>query len=148
MKFLKVNQRGWEFYADISRQNELRRDVCGKWMYFIDDSPGSFEFAQKVCEEAVKTGVVIEAKHTEYQMLRMVKTGVCCFYCNGNDNDAHKRVLSFFLKNNMIKKTKSGKLYNISFKYDEQTRNCEYGDDFKAEIKLEQFVDLNTGKML
>ena len=48
----------------------------------------------------------------------------------------------------MIKKTKSGKLYNIGFKYDSQTRNCEYGDDFKAEIKLEQFVDLNTGKML
>ena len=37
-------------------------------------------------------------------------------------------------------------LYNISFKYDNQTRAGEYGSDFTGEIKLEHFVDLKTGK--
>ena len=33
----------------------------------------------------------------------------------------------------------------ISFKLDQQTLADQYGEDFKAEIKLEQFIDLYTG---
>jgi hypothetical protein len=48
----------------------------------------------------------------------------------------------------MIRKTKTGKLYNISFKYDSQTHNGEYGNEFSSEIKLKDFVNLETGKLL
>ena len=52
------------------------------------------------------------------------------------------------MDNNLIRKTKAGKLYNISFKYDNQTRAGEYGTAFTGEIKLEHFVDLQTGKFI
>ena len=60
--------------------------------------------------------------------------------------ESHKKVIQFFLDNDMIQKTKTGKLYNISFKLDDQTRAGEYGEMFQSEIKLEQFLDLYTGE--
>lgn len=57
-------------------------------------------------------------------------------------------MISYFIENNLIRRTKTGKLYNISSKYDNQTRAGEYGDDFKGEIKLEKFINLNTGEWL
>ena len=59
---------------------------------------------------------------------------------------SHKRTIAFMLENNLIKKTKSGKLYNLSFKLDNQTRAGQYGSDFKSEIKLSNFIDLYTGE--
>jgi hypothetical protein len=50
--------------------------------------------------------------------------------------------------NNLVHKKEDGSLYNISFKFDTQTRAGEYGKEFDSNIKLDQFVDLNTGKML
>lgn len=32
----------------------------------------------------------------------------------------------FLIENDLVPKSKSGSYYNISFKYDEQTRNGEY----------------------
>lgn len=50
------------------------------------------------------------------------------------------------LDNGLIRKTKSGKLYSISFKYDSQTYAGKYkGCGFTGEIKLADFVDLETG---
>jgi hypothetical protein len=40
------------------------------------------------------------------------------------------------------------RFYNISFKYDDQTRAGEYGEDFKGEIKLERFINLDTGEWI
>ena len=125
---------GWLFYVSEEAKT-LNREKCGKWMYFFDDR----DFAAKICNDAVNTNVCVEAKHSDDA------NGVCCFYLNGDDIAAHKRVIQFFLDNNLIKRTKNGKLYNISFKYDNQTRNGEYGEDFVGSIKLEDFIDLNTG---
>ena len=55
-------------------------------------------------------------------------------------------LFSSFLDNNLIKRTKTGRLYNISFKYDDQTRAGEYGNEFKASIKLDDFLDLYTAE--
>ena len=41
-----------------------------------------------------------------------------------------------------------GKLYNISFKHDTQTLAGEYGDDYHSDIKLEEFVNLETGEWI
>ena len=38
------------------------------------------------------------------------------------------------------------KLYDISFKLDNQTMAGKYGSDFTASLKLSQLLDLNTGK--
>ena len=59
-----------------------------------------------------------------------------------------REAIEFFIKNDLIRKTKKGKLYNISFKHDTQTLAGEYGDDYHSDIKLEEFVNLETGKWI
>lgn len=136
-KVQKVTRGGWVFYLG-ENYSSLDENKSGKWMYFFDDH----SFANEICEKAILSDVCVESKHTDDS------EGVCCFYLNGDDIDSHKKVIEYFVKNNLIKKTKAGKLYNISFKFDRQTRAGEYGEDFTAEIKLDQFVDLQTGEFI
>lgn len=133
----KLSLGGWVFYLR-GEESCLDRHKCGKWMHFFNNK----EFAVHICEEAVSNGICVEAKHAD------ADEGVCCFYLNSDDIEGHKRVLSYFIENDLIRKTKTGKLYNISFKLDDQTRAGEYGTEFHSEIKLEHFVDLNTGEFL
>ncbi len=125
----------WIYYLS-GKEEILDEHKCGKWMYFFADK----ERAASLCKSAIDENVVYECKHSD------AEDGVACFYLNGDDIENHKRVIQFFLDNDLIRKTKAGKLYNIGFKFDDQTRAGEYGGDFKAEIKLEKFLDLNTGK--
>ena len=100
---------------------------------------------------AVLNGVVAEAKFSNPETLIVAgqKNGVCCLYLNGNDREGRKRVLRYMLDNGQIRKTKSGGLYNISFKYDSQTYAGKYkGSGFTGEIKLADFVDLKTGEFV
>ena len=126
---------GWIFY--VSEEYEgIDSSKCGKWMYFFDNK----DFAAEICHKAVSNDICQSAKHSDDE------SGVCCFYINADDIPAHKRVIQFFLDNNLIKRTKDGRLYNISFKFDNQTRSGEYGNDFKGIIKLEDFLYLYTGE--
>ena len=125
----------WMYY--INQQKHLDAHRCGKWMYFFNN----LEFVARICSMAVEGGVVSQAKHSA------APEGVACFYLHGDDVEGHQKVIRFLLKHDLIKKTKEGKLYNISFKYDDQTRANMYGENFKAEIKLEDFIDLHTGEL-
>lgn len=116
----------------------LDEHKCGKWMYFFSDK----EFVGNLCKDAIRTSVVSNCKHTN------AESGVACFYLNYDDVEAHKKILLYFLEHNLIRRTKTGKLYNISFKLDNQTRAGKYGDKFKSDITLSKFVDLYTGKWL
>lgn len=131
-----IRQSGWVYY--VGDDSIFDPNKCGKWMYFFGDK----EFVAKICEEAVEKGIVAESKHSD------ANEGVACFYLNCDDMVAHKKVLSFFIEHNLIRRTKTGCLYNISFKLDNQTLAGEYGDDFHSEIKLAKFINLNTGEWL
>lgn len=133
---MKTLMIGPWIYCISDECKSLPKDKCGKWMYFFDNKA----FVSKICEKAIEEKVVLETKYNDDE------TGVACFYINGGEVDSHKKVIEFFLTNNLIKKTKAGKFYNISFKYDKQTREGQYGENFKGEIKLDQFIDLKTGK--
>lgn len=50
------------------------------------------------------------------------------------------------ISHRLIPRTKTGKLYNISFKLDDQTRANEYGENFKAQLTLDMLVELITGE--
>ena len=132
----KVSNAYWVYYVNEAEAKKFDNNKVGKWMYFFKDN----DFAAKICEKAVTDGVVAEAKHSN------AHDGVICFYLNGDDIENHKRVIEFMLKYDLIRKTKAGKLYNESFKFDSQTRAHEYGTDFQGNLKLEQFIDLNTGE--
>lgn len=131
-----IRKFGWVYYCGNDIQFD--DDKVGKWMYFFQDK----KFVAKICENAVKMNIVKESKHSDEE------TGVACFYLNCDDIDTHKKIISYFMENNLIRKTKKGRLYNISFKLDKQTMSGEYGDEFKSDIKLSKFVDLDTGKWL
>lgn len=133
MEIIKAG--GWVFYV-TDEANKLDRHRCGKWMYFFSDK----KFVEQICRTAVENNVVVESKHTDAQ------EGVACFYLNIDDMDRHKKVIKFFLENNLIRRTKTGKLYNIAFKLDEQTYKGEYRDAFVSELKLEKLIDLETGE--
>lgn len=127
----------WVFYMS-TENHRIDPEICGKWMYFWNDRA----FVVKICELAISTSVVKVAKHSNSNK------GVACFYIDGSDTKSHKKVLRFFLDNGLIRKTAKGCLYNIPFKYDHQTTAGEYGENFKAEIHLSDFVNLHTGEFI
>ena len=120
-----IRQGGWYWYLS-GEETKLEKHKCGKWMYFFEDQ----SFAQRICEKAI------------------APTGVICFYLNGDDIENHKRVIQFMMDNELIRKTKTGRYYNNSFKFDDQTRAGEYGADFEGKIKLNEFIDLKTGRWI
>ena len=78
--------------------------------------------------------------------VQMTDTGVICFYLNGDDIENHYRVIDFMIQHDLIRMTKSGRYYNNSFKFDNQTRAGEYSTDFEGMIKLNEFINLETGE--
>lgn len=135
-----LNLGGWYWYLS-GEEDKLDKHKCGKWMYFFSDQ----EFAQKICEAAIETGACCACKCTNMEE-QMRNTGVICFYINGDDTKNHYRVIDFMLRNDLIRKTKTGKYYNNSFKFDDQTGAGEYGADFEGKIKLDEFINLETGE--
>ena len=73
---------------------------------------------------------------------------VYVFYCNYDDIEKHKKIIKYMMKKNLIAKTKTGRYYNISYKLEDQTQRGEYGADFVPILKLEDFIDLYTGKFI
>lgn len=136
------NYGGWYwFISDIIKIPEASKS--GKWMYFFADQ----KYAKKMCKKAIEENICIICKCTNMEETGF-PTGVVCFYCDYDDIEAHKRILKFMIDEDLIRKTKKGNLYNISYKFDEQTRNGEYGDNFQGELKLSHFVDLKTGNFI
>lgn len=140
--FRSIRRNGWFWYLS-EQENFLEKDKCGKWMYFFDNQ----EFAQQICERAIEENICYACKCTDMET-RQSQTGVICFYLNGDDIENHKRIIRFMIDNNLIQKTKTGRFYNISFKFDDQTRAGEYGANFKGQIKLDEFINLQTGKFI
>ena len=112
-------------------------------LYFFEDQT----FAQQICKAAIESGACYECKCTNMEE-QMVDTGVICFYLNGDDIANHIRVIRFMLDHDLIRKTKTGRYYNNSFKFDDQTRAGEYGADFEGKIKLSEFINLDTGEFI
>lgn len=129
----------WHHYAiDNLVIDNFVKDITGKWMYFFDNH----DFINAICEEAIQSNVIPLCKHSADA------TGVACFYLPLSDYEGHLRVIDFFLKKNLIALTRTGRLYNISFKLDIQTLQNKYGKDFNAFLRLKDFLDLNTRKVI
>lgn len=137
-----LHMHGWFFYLS-GEENKLRSDVTGKWMYFFKDQ----EKAQELCQKAIEEKVCYECKCSDLELQQKQK-GVICFYLNGDDEEAHKKVIQFMLDNGLVPRTRSSRYHNLSFKFDSQTIANEYGSDFEGKIHLDEFIDLNTGEWI
>ena len=142
MQMLGIQKNGWFWYLTAEAE-KLDVHKCGKWMFFFDDQ----EFAKQICLKAIEERVCWECKCSNLKA-QGTDTGVVCFYQNGDDVEHHKLIIGFMLRNNLIRKTKTGKYYNNSFKFDDQTRAGEYGGDFEGKIKLDEFIDLRSGEWI
>ena len=62
--------------------------------------------------------------------------------------EGHIKTIQFFLDNNLIAKTKDGRLYNISFKLNIQTMQERLGliKAYTPILRLDYFIDLDTGE--
>lgn len=97
-------------------------------------SKQNVDFAKRLCEKAINSGIVLNCKHTNLEVIDQ-PTGVCCFYIASDDIEGHKCVIRFFIENNLIRKTKTSRYYNISYKLDDQTRAGEYADKFTSDMR-------------
>ena len=131
-RIVRVDNPWCSFYIDTELAPALDESRCGKWMFYFND----IEFAEEVCRKAALGMVVAECKHSSFESVIENGRGVACFYLNLDDVEAHRRVVAFMLEHGLVRKTKSGKLYNIGFKLDDQARAGEYGAGFKARITL------------
>ncbi len=143
MDIIEGNVLNWKIYmSNDSRSEKIKNS--GKWMYFFKAS--DIEAVTTLCRKSVLEDVVCNVKHTGNEYL--TDTGVACFYIDGLNTDQHNRVLRYFMDNNMIPRNKNGNYRNIAFKFDEETRQGSYGDNFKAKLNLSDFVDVTTGEFI
>lgn len=140
---MEVIERGsWVFYVDPSYE-DLDPDRTGKWLVPFDD----IDIMAEACEDAVEGGVVSEAKHSATPDASE-HGGICCLYLHGDDEEGHEEVIAFLLGRGLVPRDGSGRLIDIPFKYDWQTRAGLYDDDFVPELTLGDLVDLGTGEWL
>lgn len=128
----------WIFFTN-DNSKYLDTFKMGKWMVYFSES--SREYVTEICKKAVSENIVPEAKVA-------VDGDVACFYLNIDEIEYHRKCIGFMLENNLIRKTKTGRYYNVSFKKDIQTFRGEYGNHFIPQLKLEDFINLDTGEWI
>ncbi|MFP5111814.1 hypothetical protein ACSU64_05480 [Bacillaceae bacterium C204] len=142
----------WVWYEspDYRLKPTLRPESVGKFMTFGEGDISSD--LQQLILNAIKHDITPVVKHTNIESefknfhAKDNNSWVICWYSN-DDINSLKLLAKYLVDNNLVQRTKAGKLYNISFKYDNQTRNAEYGDLFTAKITLSDFLDLYTGEL-
>lgn len=129
---MKIFQSDKWVYYSVDNFVAFDNDNFGKWMFFFDN----VTYAEQICRLAVQSGVCKRAKHANDA------GGICGFYTNADDIATHETILRFMLSNNLIRKTKSGKYFDISFKYEEENPD----NTARTPLKLSDFVDLESGQ--
>ena len=143
MNFKKAYSPAWEYYIAKDSEYDFKEEQCGSWRYYFDASKESLAFVRKICEQAILEGVVAEIKHSNEEAMKIKGSGLCCFYCNGDDEDTHKKVIAFFIQNNMLLRDDYGNLRNMAFKYDSTAKRGKKGS---VPVQLGDFVNLKTGE--
>ena len=103
---MKIEENiAWIYY--IGDASKFVENKVGKWMYFFKSSD-DIEYIKKLCSDAVMKEIVGESKHTNPASFGLSPygtsdSGACFFYLNYDDIEGHKKILSYFIENNMIK---------------------------------------------
>lgn len=140
---------GWFWYSndDANKKDE----IVGKFMTFYKGPvDGNL---QNLILKAISEGATPCVKHTNPETMELnpnpkhrdISTII---WYSADDKESLQNLVRFLIENNLIRKTKTGKLYNLSYKYDTQSIMGEYGNNFTGTIKLEDLADLYTGELL
>ncbi|MRB30586.1 hypothetical protein COD76_28005 [Bacillus cereus] len=141
-----MKKGGWCWYGSYTFKET---DNVGKFMTFVKDDIS--DELQELILQAIKRDVTPFVKHTNPGILKPFNPyakdrTLAVIWYSTDEEKALKNLAKFLIDNGLVPKTKAGKYYNIPFKYDEQTRNGEYGEQFKASISLKDLMDLTTGE--
>ncbi|MCY8152600.1 MULTISPECIES: hypothetical protein [Bacillus subtilis group] len=141
---------GWCYYGiDTTQYPAFKEtDKIGKFMTYGKGDLSNE--TQELILKAIKQGITPLIKHTNMDTLEFnprSKNGSWVIVWYSTDEEkALKGLAKYLIENGLVQKTKSGKYYNLPFKYDEQTQNGEYGEQFNPSISLKNLMDLNTGE--
>ncbi|WP_226545761.1 hypothetical protein [Bacillus thuringiensis] len=147
MKDELVSQKtvGWCWYGTNTFKET---DNVGKFTTYVKDDIS--DEMQELILKAIEQGATPFVKHNNPDTLDFnpfsKKGSLAIVWYSTDEKEALKRLAKFLVDNGLVPKTKAGKYYKISFKYNKQTRNGEYGEQFKPSITLEDLMDLNTGE--
>ncbi|QAS52794.1 hypothetical protein [Halobacillus litoralis] len=151
-ELVSYRRGGWCFYGinTVHSPAFKETDNVGKFMTY-----GKGDISNEMQElilKAIKQGITPLIKHTDLNTIGLnpnSKDGswVIIWYSTDEEKDL-RSLAQFLIKHGLVPKTKAGRYYNIPFKYDKQTRNGEYGEQFKSSISLGDLIDLNTGEFL
>ena len=144
MDFKKAYSPAWTHYFDKDKEYVFKEDQCGSWQYNFNASKNQLNRVKKLCEEAVLNGVAVEVKFTNEDAMFLKGKGKCCFYCNGDDMDAHKKILAFFIDNNMVMKDNFGNIRNMAFCYDSTAQKRPKGS---VPVQMGDFFNLKTATL-
>ena len=132
----RIEKIDWVYY--LGECMDLEVDESGKWVYDFEDSI----VVEELCEYAVAHDLVQASKYCK------VGRGVACFYLNKKDTKGHKRFLSYLLQQNLIPKTATGRLQNLSFLGDQPIREEKDEINHPAPLTLETFIDLDSAQQI
>lgn len=144
----RIENFTWIYYILDDSIKSYNKENVGKWIYFFEDS--DIDLADNICKKAIQERIVCMAKYTNLKNdLEFVSNnnysksgGVCCFYVNLDNVEAHRMVIKFFIDNNLIKRTKIGSFYNIAF----IAADNESQKDFDSIVGFK--VNQHTGKWI
>jgi len=128
-----IENPAWIIYYNSEKKNY--EDIVGKFLTF--NKKPIPERTIGLIKKAIEDGICDEIKHsnTESGYVNPHSNDqneyVICWYSSDDKEKLH-RLTRFLVDNDLVMKTKVGKLYNISFKYDDQTKNNCYGENFVA----------------
>lgn len=137
--YAEYNTKYWNY---IFNPNDKRlNNIYGKFMVFYSWNLNTLKMNK--LKELIYDGTICFLKYPSEPK----RSCVLCFYTT-DDIIEMSNLSEFLIENNFVKKTKDGLNYcDISYKKEKQTKTEIYGGDFKAEIKLSDFIDLTTGKL-
>ena len=153
---MQVNIKRIGDYVFYSNTNQFDTQglYYGEWLLFFNHQ--HYQYISQKCYEAVSTGLVKWAKHTNPELVESTGHGLLAFKLESSDiqiiNDKpvapkHQALIQWLLQNNMIPINKSGKYNNIRFKVKTDGKGKHTGNAWNG-FQLSDFIDLTTGQPL
>ena len=134
--------------------NKLNVYLAGPWIYFIgnkdmiEKESGKWILHNHYFDDAI---TILHILSTMGYNCKCATVGIMqdmtvpmIIYCEPDDI----KIVNIMVKLDLIQKTKSGKLFNIAYKFNDQTRSGEYGNSFTAKVTLSDYVNLDTGEII
>lgn len=141
MAFKKAYSPAWEHYIEAEDKYPFKDDQVGAWKCYFDYDFDELHRIQKICQELIEDGIAAEAKHFNQDAMIQSRKGEVLFFCNADDIEAHKRIIAFMIKHDLLRKDDYDNYRNMAFVYSSTVKRKKGS----RPVQLVDFIDLRTG---